>query len=76
MQLNRSWLCINYNVHIHIICVGAIASTPRIQDWHSTKNRRLEGPIPYVLLELLLNEKKFKFIASECTKIHHLVIKN
>jgi len=36
---------------------GAIA--PRIQDWQSTKNRRLEDPIPYVpvLLERLLNEK-------------------
>jgi len=35
--------------------LGAIA--PRIQDWQSTKTRRLEGPIPYVLLELLFNEK-------------------
>jgi len=35
---------------------GAITPS-RIQDWQSTKNRRLEGPIPYVLLELLLNKK-------------------
>jgi len=37
--------------------LGAIAPTPTIQEWQSTKNRRLEGPIPHVPLELLLNEK-------------------
>ena len=32
-------------------------NSPRIQDWQSTKNQGLEGPTPYVLLELLFNEK-------------------
>jgi len=54
---------------------GGGGNTPRIQEWKSTKNRRLEGPIPYVLLELLLNEK-LKFILTEYTKIHHSEIKH
>ena len=30
----------------------------KIQNWQSIKKRRLQGLIPYVLLELLLNEKR------------------
>ena len=46
---------INVGCAIGVAAGGAVA--PRIQDWQSTKNRRLAGPIPYVLLELLHNEK-------------------
>jgi len=38
---------------------------PRIQDWQSTKNRRLEDPIPYVLLQLLLNEQESRAVARK-----------
>jgi len=41
---------------------GALgASPPRIQDWQSTKNRRLEGPIPCVLIFNLSRQNKPKF---------------
>jgi len=47
---------------------GTGGSPPRIQDWQSTKNRRLEGPISYVLFTAFALQKTLNLSSQKTPK--------